>query len=190
MMVRIMIVALLIGSAFLGWRAWEQHGEITRYEEALAPGGFVEKTVENIQRKAYQYTQYKERSATEGVKGSGDQGSIAEYVRRHAQGSKVQWGGVKVGKAKEKVVSLDGKSYKDTSFKVTAQEKDETYDRHRIANFFYLLEKESRKLKITDISLSTAGKTLSHEIPNDAYKVEFTLTTRERAAQKKLGSRR
>lgn len=185
MMVRIMIVALLIGSAFLGWRAWEQQGEINRYEEALKPNGLVEKTVERIQRKAYQYTQYKERSATEGVKGAGDEGSIAEYVRGHAQGAKVQWGGVKIGKAKEKIASIGKKSYKDTSYKVTAQEKDQTYDRHRIANLFYLLEKESRKVKITDINLSTAGKTLSHEIPNDAYDVDFTLTVRERAESKR-----
>lgn len=184
MMVRIMIVALLIGSAFLGWRAWEQHGEIKRYEEALKPNGFVEKTVESIQSRAYQYTQYKERSAAEGVKGSGDVDSISGFVRKHAQGANVQWGGVKVGKAKEKISTVNKKSYKDTSYKVTPQEKDQTYDRHRIANLFYLLESKSRKLKITDIDISVAGKTLAHEIPADAYDVDFTLTVRERADKK------
>ena len=147
MMVRIMIVALLIGSAVLGWFVWEQRGEIDRYKEALAPGGLVEKTVERIQRGAFQYTQYKERSSTEGVKGAGDQGSIAEYVRGLAQSSKVQWGGIKIGAAKPKTATVGSKTYKDTTVKITPQEKDQTYDRHRIANYFYLLEKDSRKLK-------------------------------------------
>ncbi len=185
MMVRIMIVALLLGSIFLGWRAWTQHNEIQRYEEALAPGGLVEKTVERIQRRAFQYTQYKRRSATEGVKGAADQGSIAEYVRGHAQGSKVQWGGVKISAAKSRTTTVDKKQYKDTTYKVTAQEKDQTYNRLRIANLFYLLEQKSRKLKITDISITVADKTLPHEIPNDAYDVDFALTVRERAASKK-----
>ena len=185
MMVRIMIVALLLGSIFLGWRAWNQNAEIQRYEEALAPGGLVEETVEDIQRMAFQYTQYKERAATEGVKGSGDEGSIAEYVRGHAQGSKVQWGGVKIGAAKARTTSVGSKQYKDTTYKVTPQEKDQTYDRHRIANLFYLLEKESRKLKITAIDIKVADKTLPHEIPNDAYDVDFSLTVRERAEKKK-----
>lgn len=184
MMVRIMIVALLLGSIFLGWRAWNQNAEIKRYEEALAPGGLVEDTVEDIQRMAYQYTQYKERSATEGVKGSADESSIAEYLRGHAQGSKVQWGGVKIGAAKGRTTTVKKKQYKDTTYKVTPQEKDQTYDRHRIANYFYLVEKESRKLKITDIDIKVAGKTLPHEIPNDAYDVDYSVTTRERMDKK------
>ncbi len=185
MMVRIMIIALLIGSAFLGWRAWEQQSEINYYEDALKPNGLVEKTVESIQSRAYMYTQYKERSVNEGVKGAGDEDSISVYVRKHAQGDKVRWGGVKVGKAKESIVTVGKKSYKDTSYKMTPQEKDQTYDRHRIANLFYLLEKESRKVRVTDIDIKVAGKTLPHEIPSDAYDVDFTLTVRERSESKR-----
>lgn len=186
MMVRIMIVALLIGSAVLGWMAWEQHNEIKRYEEALQPNGYVEKTVERIQKKAFQYTQYKERSETEGVKGGGDSGSIAKYVRERAQDRNVLWGGVSIGAAKEKGATVGKKSYMDTSYKVTPQEKDQAFDRHRIANFFYLLEKDSRKLKITEVEIKTAGKAPRPEdIPQDLYDVEFTLTVRDRTDSKR-----
>ncbi|MFT6109837.1 MAG: hypothetical protein ACJA2W_002760 [Planctomycetota bacterium] len=180
MMVRIMIVALLLGSAFLGWRAWEQHGEINRYEAALAPKGLVEKTVERIQKKAFIYTQYKERSANEGIKGGSDTGSIAKYIREHAQDSRVLWGGVSIGAAKEKGATVGKKNYTDTSYKITPQEKDQSHNRQRIANFFYLLEKDSRKLKITDLEFRSAGKSKPEEVPNDLYDVELTLTVRER----------
>lgn len=186
MMVRIMIVALLIGSAVLGWFVWEQHKEIQRYTEALKPDGFVERTVEKIQKKAFVYTQYKERSATEGIKGAGDTGSIAQYVRNYAQDERVLWGGVSIGAAKEKTATVGSKSYLDTSYTVTPQEKDKSFDRHRIANFFYLLEKGSRKMRITDLEIKTAGKTPRPEaIPQDLYDVEFTLTVRERQGSKR-----
>ncbi|QDV05086.1 hypothetical protein Poly30_05810 [Planctomycetes bacterium Poly30] len=186
MMVRIMIVVLLIGSIVLGWMDWQQYQEIQRYEDALKPNGEIEKTVERIQMKAFKYTQYKERSATEGVKGAGDSGSIATYVRERAQDGRVLWGGVQVGAAKEKAATVGKKTYMDTSYKVTPQEKDQSFDRHRIANFFYLLEKDSRKLKITDLDIKTAGKAARpEEIPRDAYDVEFTLTIRERKDSKR-----
>ncbi|MEM8709537.1 MAG: hypothetical protein AAGG01_01180, partial [Planctomycetota bacterium] len=77
------------------------------------------------------------------------------------------------------------KTYIDTSYRVEPQEKDQTFDRKRIANFFHLLERDSRKVKITEIDLRVDGKVDAHAIPNDRYDVEFTLTVRGRDEKKK-----
>lgn len=185
MMVRIMIVVLLLGSAVLGWLAWENSAEIKRYEEALRPNGVVEKTVEQIQKNAFLYTQYKERAAIEGIKGDGGDDSIAGYVRGQAQDSHVLWGGVSVGAGKPKDTKIDKKTYLDTRYRVEAQEKDRAYSRNQIANFFYLLERDSLKMKITDLTIKSSGKTQAHEIPQDQYDVDFTVTVRTRKESKR-----
>ena len=70
-MIRIMIGLLRAGSVFLGWRAMQQQEVIDRYEAAVAEGGQVEQLAQNILKRAYLYSAYKERSAKEGVKGDG-----------------------------------------------------------------------------------------------------------------------
>ncbi len=181
MMVRIMIVALLIGSAVLGWLVWEQKAEIQRYEDALLPNGQIEKAVERIQKKAFLYTQYKERSQTEGIKGGEIDQSIAQYVRRIAQSPQVLWGGVSIGKPSHKTVKIGKKQYEDTTYKIESQERGQAFDRGRIANNFFLLEKDSRKMKVTALTIKAIGKTKPHEIPQDKYDVTFSVTVRDRA---------
>lgn len=185
MMVRIMIAVLLIGSCVLAWLDWQQYQEIQELEAALEPGGRVEQTVEDIQRNAFTYTQYKERAASEGVKGSGDEASIAKYVRGFAQSNDVLWGGVSIGPGKPRPSKVGKKTYIDTTYRIEPQEKGQTFDRRRIANFFHLLERDSRKVKITEIDLRADGKVDAHEIPNDRYDVEFALTVRGRDEKKR-----
>lgn len=176
-MVRIMIVLLLLGSAFLGWKVYEQREEIKTYEAAMAPGGQVEKDIKMIQSLAFSYTGLNKAKEQEGIKGDvTDQSSIAEYVRRLCQGDNVQWGSVSVGKAKDRD---NVKGYVDYSYQIEHSDKDDAVRRGNIANLFWLLERGSSKLKVTDIKLDPAGKRKPpHEIPEDLWNVEFDVTVR------------
>lgn len=177
-MIRIMIGLLLAGSAFLGWQATQQRATIARYEAAVSEGGEAEQLSQRILRSAYSYTQYKERSAKEGVKGDGaDQ--VNSYVFGLAADPNVLWGNPKIEKPREQERL---KGYTDYTYAIKPAEKDAWFDRNRIANFFFLLEKNSRKLRITSIDLRTAQKNLAtHEIPEDRWYVDLSVTMRERA---------
>ncbi len=177
-MIRIMIGLLLAGSAFLGWQAMQQRETIARYEAAVSEGGEAEQIAQRILRNAYSYTQYKERSEKEGVKGDGaDQ--VNSYIFAIAADPDVLWGNPKIEKPREQERL---KGYTDHIYSIKPAESNAWFDRARIANFFFLLEKKSRKLRITSILLRAAQKNLdAHEIPEDRWYVDLKVTMRERA---------
>ncbi|MEC8496092.1 MAG: hypothetical protein VXZ39_14270 [Planctomycetota bacterium] len=175
-MVRIMIVLLVLGSSFLGWKVLEQREEISLYESAMAPGGQVEQDMTVIQDAAYKYTSRNKLKEQEGIKGDiTDQGSIAEYVRRLCQGDNVQWGAVSIGKARD---APNLKGYTDFTYTVEHSDKKDAVGRGNIANLFWLLERGSSKLKVTEIHIDAAGKSKPHEIPEDSWNVDFEVTVR------------
>ena len=176
-MVRIMIVLLLAGSAVLGYLVLEQRKVLGRFDAALARGGDVERLSEEVLQRGYQYSQYKERSAREGVKGSGDD-SVATYVYEIAARNAVLWGNPNITKPRSST-QLTG--YTDTTYSIDPKEKDAWFDRARIANFFFLLESESRRMRITNIDLRPAQRNVApHEVPEDRWTVDFQLTLRDR----------
>ncbi|MEM6671654.1 MAG: hypothetical protein AAF726_02350 [Planctomycetota bacterium] len=172
-----MIGLLLAGSLVLGWQAMKQQRVIDEYEAALRPGGEVEKLAEGILKRAYQYTEYKERSANEGVKGDRAD-SVSTYVFELAARPRVQWGNLDIAKPRT-TPAIDG--FEDTNYRITPKDKNAQFERAKIANFLYLLEEESRKLKITEIDLRIADrKVKDHEVPADRWSVDLTVTVRDR----------
>lgn len=182
-MVRIMIVLLLLGSAFLGWRAYTQDKEIKRYEAALAPGGEVDATIEKIQKKAFLYTSYTERQLNEGMKGaSDDQDSVDTYLRRKAQGDRVEWGNIKIDKPKPQ---YNREGYVDYTYRVTHQDGKMRVSKKRIANMLFTIERDSRKMKVTRLSVRTGDSYKDEDIPEDSWRVDFDVSLRERNKKRK-----
>lgn len=176
-MVRIMIVLLLAGSAVLGWLGYQQQKVIDRYEAAVQEGGEVETLAEDILKRGFQYTAYKERSAKEGVKGNGAD-SVQTYVYEIARRRAVLWGNPTISKPR---TTGNLKGYSDTNYAVSSKEKGVAFERAQIANFFYLIEQESRKMRVTSLDVRCAStKTKPHEIPEDRWTADFTLCVRER----------
>lgn len=183
-MVRVMIVLLLAGSAVLGWIAYKQFQEIDRYEAALAEGGEVEETIRSIQEKAFKYSSLKEREESEGMKGAAkDQTEVALYLRAKAQDQFVNWGNINVGKPDEHM-NRDG--YQDIVYRVEHSDKDAAVSRNHIANMFYLIERDLRRMKVTSVDIEPAEKSAPHEVPEDRWKVKnFNVTIRERAEKQR-----
>lgn len=175
-MVRIMIVLLVLGSGFLGWKVYEQREEIKTYESAMAPGGQVESDITTIQKAAFNYTSRNELKKQEGIEGDvTEQASVAGYVRALCQGDNVQWGAVKIGKARD---SNNLKGYTDYTYQVDHSDKNDAVGRGNIANLFWLLERGSSVLKVTEVHIDAVGKSKPHEIPEDLWNVEFEVTVR------------
>jgi len=178
-----MIVLLLLGSGVVGWLVWERHQEIQAYEAAMAEGGEVEQLMVKVVERARQYTNDKKREAAEGIKGSlDDEESVPSYIRQTAQDSYVRWGAVTIGKPKSRdyVPNFD-----DIVYSVKQSDKDDTVTRGKIANLFYKLETQSRKLKVTDITLRLSDNVKDEEVPLDAYNVDFDVTIRKPEPKKK-----
>ena len=175
-MVRIMIALLLVGSAVLGYLVMGQRKVIDELSAALEPGGEIESLAEDILGYSHLYTAYKERSAREGVKDNDEKG-VQTYVREIALRPRVLWGNVRIPNPTERQ-RVQG--YNDRAYRLTPQEKGASFDRNRIANFLYLLEYESRKLRVTNIDLKVAERIDKHEVPKDRWAVDVTVTMRER----------
>ncbi|MEM9379008.1 MAG: hypothetical protein AAGB93_03585 [Planctomycetota bacterium] len=171
-----MIALLLVGSAVLGYLIMGQKKVIDELSAALEPGGEIESLAEDILGYSHLYTAYKERSAREGVKDNDEKG-VQTYVREIAQRPRVMWGNVRIPNPTERQ-RLQG--YNDRAYRLTPQEKGMAFDRPRIANFMYLLEFESRKLRVTNIDLKVAERVDKHEVPEDKWAVDLTVTMRER----------
>lgn len=184
-MVRIMIILLVLGSGYLGWRAWEQHKQIEQYEIAMADGGQVDKDIAQIQKLAFSYTNLMRMNAQEGIKGDPtEQSSISQYVREVAQRDDVQWGAVSVGSPKSSPVKIGNTQYEDTTYRVEHSDSKDIVGRGNIANLFWLLERGSTKLKVTRIEVTPANKAKENEIPDDEWDVEFDVTVRRPVGKK------
>ena len=57
-------------------------------------------------------------------------------------------------------------------------DKKDAVGRGNIANLFWLLERGSSKLKVTEIHIDAVGKSKPHEIPEDSWNVDFEVTVR------------
>ena len=181
-MIRVMIVLLLLGSGVVGWLVWERQQEIQSYEAAMAEGGEVELNMVKIVNRARAWTRDNKRLSDEGIKGSlDDEESVPGYIRGIAQDGYVRWGGVTIGKPKAKD---NLKGYDDVVYTVKQSDKDDTIARGKIANMFYKLETQSRKLKVTDIEIRLADNVKDEMVPEDLYNVDFEVTVRQPKAKK------
>jgi len=173
-MVRIMIVLLVLGSAFLGWTAYKQHQRILYLRSALAPDGFVPRTVASIQQNAENYANYKDRAATDQLKD--DDPSV--YIRGLAGHPNINIGRVEVAWKGSEV----GRGISQNDYRIEPTDAKATFDRRNIANFLYKLEEDSRRVKVTFVSLTPATKVEEGGRPQDLWRMTAAISTRERKA--------
>lgn len=173
-MVRIMIVLLVLGSAFLGWMAFKQHQRIQFLRSALAPDGLVPKTVASIQQNAENYANYKDRAASDQLK---DQ-DPSVYIRGLAGHPNINIGRVDVNMKETEA----GRGISQRDYRIEPNDAKATFDRRNIANFLYKLEEDSRRVKVTSISLTPATKVDEGGRPQDLWRMTAAISMRERKA--------
>ena len=181
MMVRIMIVLLLLGSAFLGWNYTRQAKLLERYETELAPKGRVSVAVVATQNDAHRYASGLKQAEDENISSTADEGVVLR-IRKVAQGKTVLWGGIYSSKARAVQNSVGKKKYVDTVYRIKHEDNKHTVDRTRIAHLFYLLE-GLRNLHVTGIEISPSKSPKPGQIPADDWTCEFEV--RQRAPKPK-----
>ena len=81
---------------------------------------------------------------------------------------------------------VERKGYVDYTYRVDHALSAASVSRNHIANMFYLIERDLRRMKVTGIEIdATDTKADEHEVPADDWKVRFWVTIRERDKKKR-----
>lgn len=171
---RALILLCLVGSIPLGWYGWKQYKVNSALKSDLAIGGRIERLVQEIQRNAYVYsTKLKEQSA-ESLAG---ESNPITYIRTVATQDKIELGQIDVDPS-EKPRS---KGIVDKIYRITPDNKQRTFGRGALANFLFTLEKESQRVRVTEIKLENEDHRVKPEdVPNDMWTFSAEITSRQR----------
>jgi hypothetical protein len=167
------ILVTVIGSLVLGALGYAQSRKLTEMQQAYDKD--LEPLVKTIQDLGRKHTQLSKSMRQEGLAGQKDPNS---YIRTTATKDKVEIGDVKLTSSED----ARTRGIVDTKFRIRPSDRDRQFMRSRIANFLYSLESDSRRVKVTDLTIEIAQKKIKpHEIPDDMWTFEAEVTSRQRA---------
>jgi hypothetical protein len=170
---RWIILLSILGSIGLGWFGFTLHRrrvELTKALETRVPLLAVD-----IQRLSLEYTQLKREHSREGMIG---QTNAESYVRAIGARGEVQIGQINISTPQ---ATRPATGVKDEKYVITPQDRNRGFERLVIANFCYLLEKESKRVKVTRIHLDPEQKSLKpHEVSSDRWRWEIDVTSRQK----------
>ncbi|MFN0242669.1 MAG: hypothetical protein ACKVWV_07225 [Planctomycetota bacterium] len=174
---RAFILLALIGSVVLGFTGWRQAQALTELRERSQSD--LEPLVAKIQELGKRHTQLSKSMRAEGLAGQSDPES---YVRKTAMKDKVEVGDVKIDRSEDPRTQ----GVIDRKYRIRPADRDQRFDRVRIANFLYSLEADSpRRVKVTDIQIQIGDKKIKpQDIPEDRWTFEAEITSRQRTEEK------
>jgi hypothetical protein len=167
---RWIILMSLLASAGLGFYGWTLHEERIELEGALEAS--VPKQAQEIQVLSLRCSKLNDELLREGLKG---QNNPEEYIRNLAINSNVQLGSVRIASSQ----GTPRKDVVDRKYKIEPQEAKAGHKRSRIANYMWLLEQQSRRVRVTNIRLDQKGKYEPWEPSDDLWEWEIEVTSRQ-----------
>ena len=171
----IMLLAL-VGSLVLGWMGWKRSEALD--EMLLNRDHDVPKLVREIEQLGRRHTQLAKNLDKEGLKG---QANLDSYIRAAATADKVDVGEMNLSTTDDHGTK---KGIIDRRVRIKPNEKDVKYVRSKIANFLYKLEEASRRVKVTDITMTIAEKKVKPaDVPDDLWTFDCEVTSRQRTEQ-------
>jgi len=168
---RWIVVLSILASIGLGVFGWKLHERRLQLEGALVTD--VPKTAQDIQVASRRYSRLYKEFEREGLKA---QDNPEQYIRSLASNPKVGLGSVNVLSKKD----TRANNVADLKFTITPLESKAAHNRDRIANYMWLLEQESRRVRVTSISLDQKGKFEPWETGNDQWEWEIEVTSRQK----------
>ena len=169
---RWIIVLSLIFSVVLGGVWYWLRGETSRLADELAAR--IPNTAQGMQVAAIEHTQLYGEFEREGLKG---QSNPDEYIRVKARHEDVQLGAVDITAANP---ASPAKGIVDRKYTIRPQDPKAGHQRLRLANYMYLLERESRRVRVTHLRLDPLDKHEPWEIGSDLWSWEIEVTSRQK----------
>jgi hypothetical protein len=168
---RWVILTCLVVAIPLGWIGWNQARTVKRLEQELAQ---VEDVVEEIQILSMRLTKLQEQAKSENLRG---EGQIDSYIRRIASDERVVVGQVDLD-PHSKTLAND---VVDKQVSVKPSDAKRPFTRAQLANFFYKLETDSRRVKVTDVEIEPVEKRVrAEDVLDDRWTFEVTITSRQK----------
>jgi len=168
----IIILSLLgsIGLGVFGFKLRQQRLDLKQALDTKVPLLAVE-----ILKLSREYTSLAKEASREGLKAQADPQT---YIREISARVAVEVGQIDIGTPNP---TTPARGVIDRKFVIRPSSRDRAEQRLRIANFCYILEKESRRVKVTRIHLDPEQKNLKpHEISNDLWRWEIDVTSRQK----------
>jgi hypothetical protein len=170
---RSVILLSFLGSAVLGWFVWQQRQELQELERTLnrAP-----ERLQRLQAQALQVADLERQAASEGL---GRQSDPETYIRSIATDREV-----KVGQVETDPRERTGSGYRDMIMDISPNKGagQQSFALWQIANFMYLLESRSRRVRVTEVEIEPVGTRgrREHEVLSGEWTFDISMTTREK----------
>ena len=177
---RTIILLSFVGSAVLGWMLYKEKQKLAEYDAGVA---YADTVVPKIVTHARELDELVKAAAREDFGNS--MSAVESYVREKARDDNVHVGQMDISKPKEEVIfsgGAGGGKVEDKVYTVepSAAGKSE-FTRSEIANFAYLLEQESRRVKVSRMLIRPTQKNVrDDEALEDRWTFELDLRIRSR----------
>lgn len=169
---RAIILLSVIGSVFLAYHGWTTQERLDEYSASLRTQ--VPMMVQEIQQKAALHTKLMSNK-------EGDQlvreKSLESYIQSMAGKRETEIGNVNITSREDKSTA----GVVDHTYRIIPADRTRAYDLGQVGNYFYYLEKFSRRVRVTDIKISMLNSRVRpHEVPDDQWTFEGAVTSREK----------
>lgn len=171
-MARGIILGSLVLSLALAYLGWVQHTKRVELEDALVSQ--VPNLARETQVLSQRYSKLYDEAELEGLKGQSDPES---YLRALASDAKVSLGSVEFAKPQPLRPS---KGVIDIKYRITPQDRERAFDRRNLANYMWMIEEKSRRVRVTGFSLTREGNLKPWEYGNDRWKWDIEVTSRQK----------
>ena len=179
---RWVILVSLVSSLGLGAWGATLHQERKDLEAALEVE--VPKRAQNIQVLSLRHSELHKDYDREGLRGQSDADT---YIRRLATDEDVVLGGVDIDVLPDR---SPVKGVVDRKYRISPQDTGSRgrakvgFDRARIANYLWLLEQQSRRVRVTSIRLEPIERTDPWVPANDRWSWDIEVTSRQKIVEK------
>jgi hypothetical protein len=178
---RAIILFAVVGSIALAVNGWSLHKRLADLRDDLTVD--APKLTKELMRLGHQHTQLQRTKSKEGL---GPQTDFQTYIRTAANKDGVEIGEVKL----IETLTPRSQGVADKVMSITPSDRERKYERYRIANFLYSLERDSRRVKVTHVKMNVSEKNLKyHEIPEDLWTFEAAASSRERTDKPEKGEK-
>jgi hypothetical protein len=169
------ILLSLLGSLALVWFGLWQNSQLSEMKAELEGGGAA-KLTQQIAQLARKHSQLSDSLKGENLQGEAD---MQSYIYKIATMDRVEVGNLNVTIPTPEQFS---KGIVDKKINVRPDNRERPFARTTIANFLYTLEQQSRRVKVTMITIENANRRVkNHEIPDDKWTFSAEITSRQRS---------
>lgn len=166
------ILGSLLLSVALAVTGYRLHRQRVELELALAQE--IPDLARETQVLSQRYSQLYDEAEMEGLKGQSDPYS---YFRSLATDPKVKIGGLEITNPQPQRPS---KGVVDIKYRIVPQARERGFERKNLANFLWLIEERSRRVRVTQFSMTREGNLKPWEYGNDRWKWDIEVTSRQK----------